>query len=50
MRQTSSRYCKADIISRLIWEGPIPDNEEGQGFYKLNVMERRRMLCIFVCL
>ena len=35
-----------DIISRLIYKGCVPDNEEGQSLCKLNVMEWSRVLCI----
>ena len=37
-------YCMVDIISRLIYWGCVPDNEESQSFCTLNVMGYRRVL------
>ena len=48
IKQVFSRHYKIEIIS--ISEGYIPDNEEDQSFYKLNVMGWVRMLRIFVFL
>ena len=45
-----SDYNIADIISRLIYQAYVSYNEEVQGFYKLNVMDWRKMFCIFFCL
>ena len=48
IRQVFSRHYKIEIISRIISEGYIPDNEEDQIFYKVNVMGWIRMLSVFV--
>ena len=48
--QDVRRCYTVDIIKRLIYQGYVPDKEEGQGFYKLNVVDWRRMYVFFsVC-
>ena len=42
--QDFNRYYIKDIISKLVYEGCAPDNEEGQSFCKLNVMQWNRVL------
>ena len=36
MKHYFSRYDIVDIISRLIYQSCVPDNEEAQGFCKLS--------------
>ena len=47
IRQEFSRYYLVDIILRFIFEGCIPDNEEGESFFKLNAMQYSRVLYLF---
>ena len=50
IRQAFSRYYIVDIVSKLICKGFLPDNEEGQSFYKLRITGWRGALCICFCL
>ena len=47
IRQDSKKHYIVDITSRLICYGCVADNEEGQGFCKVNIVEWRRVLCVF---
>ena len=49
IRQDVNIYYIVDIISRLIYKDCVSDNEEGHGFYNLNILEWRKVLCISVC-
>ena len=50
IRQDFSRYYLVDVILWFIFNGCIPDNEEGQSFCKLNAMKYSRVFYIFMAI